>query len=98
QIKPPGRRLPRMEMRRVDTGQTLNDFRAIGSSCFHVPPGWFSEVFDERVADRERFVCWVGYLDGTPIATAASVTSPGVAAQNVIGIYNVATVPEQRRH
>jgi ribosomal protein S18 acetylase RimI-like enzyme len=98
QIKPTSRKLPKMEVRRVGTGQTLTDFRAIGSSCFHVPLGWFSEVFDERVADREGFACWVGYRDGQPIATSASVTSTGITAEKVIGIYNVATAPEQRRH
>jgi ribosomal protein S18 acetylase RimI-like enzyme len=33
-----------------------------------------------------------------PVATAASVTSTGLTSDNVIGIYNVATAPEYRRH
>jgi ribosomal protein S18 acetylase RimI-like enzyme len=33
----------------------------------------------------------VGYRDDVPVATAASVVSDGV-----IGIYNVATIPERR--
>jgi GNAT superfamily N-acetyltransferase len=91
-IQPPQRRLPELEVRRVETEASLNDFRAIGSNCFHVPIVWFSEVFDERVASRQAFVCWVGYRDGTPVATAASVASDGV-----LGIYNVATSPEYRK-
>lgn len=91
-IQPPSRKLPAIEVRRVESGGTLDDFRAIGATCFHVPIAWFSEVFDEKVAKRGAFVCWVGYRDGVPIATAASVRSDGG-----LGIYNVATAPEYRR-
>ena len=52
---------------------------------------WFAEVFDERLDLRRDFVCWVGYRDGVPVSTAASVISDGV-----IGIYNVATLPGHR--
>jgi len=88
----PGRPLPPLEFRRVDSLPTLNDFRGIGSICFHVPLEWFSEVFDESVtAPRAAFVCWVGYYDGVPVATAASVASDGVT-----GLYNIATAPGYR--
>jgi ribosomal protein S18 acetylase RimI-like enzyme len=90
-IAPVARRLPPIEIRRVDAAETLDDFRAIGSTCFHVPFAWFSEVFNEDVAMRGAFVCWVGYHDGLPIATAAAVVSNGV-----IGLYNIATAPEYR--
>ncbi len=92
-IQAPARNLPRMEVRRVDSTEVLNDFRAIGSTCFHVPISWFSEVFDEKFADRPAFVCWVGYHDGLPVTTSASV-----AANGTIGLYNVATVPDYREH
>lgn len=90
-LDPPARRLPELEVRRVETGSSLDDFRAIGATCFHVPIGWFSEVFDEGVAAGRKFVCWVGYRDGAPIATAASVRWDGT-----LGIYNVATAPLHR--
>jgi GNAT superfamily N-acetyltransferase len=90
-LEPPKRKLPQLEVRRVDAETSLNDFRAIGSNCFHVPIVWFSEVFDEKMAARESFVCWVGYRDGMPVASAATVVSDGV-----LGIYNVATSPEYR--
>jgi GNAT superfamily N-acetyltransferase len=93
QLGKPGRRLPEMEIRQMEVGPTLNDFRAIGSTCFHVPIAWFSEVFNERVAERGAFLCWVGYRNGVPVSTAASVASNGV-----LGIYNVATAPEFRKH
>ena len=86
-IRRPSRALPPIEFRRVGAGATLDDFRALGSNCFHVPPGWFAEVFDESLMERP-FVCWVGYAEGIPVTTAASVTAEGVA-----GIYNIATTP-----
>ncbi|HWE53522.1 MAG TPA: GNAT family N-acetyltransferase [Bryobacteraceae bacterium] len=90
-IAPPARRLPEIEVRPVDSIGTLRDFRAIGSTCFHVPPAWFSEVFDDRFADGSPFACMVGYHDGVPVATAASVPSEGA-----IGLYNIATTPQYR--
>lgn len=91
-ILPPSRKLPPLEVRPVEPGGTLNDFRAIGSNCFHVPVAWFSEVFNEQMTERHEFVCWAGYSDGTPVATAASVQSG-----DTLGIYNIATTPAFRR-
>jgi GNAT superfamily N-acetyltransferase len=91
-IQAPVRKLPELEIRRVETVGTLSDFRAIGSTCFHVPIAWFGEVFDEDVMTRGTFACWVGYRNGVPIATAATVASP-----DATGVYNVATAPEHRR-
>jgi GNAT superfamily N-acetyltransferase len=91
-IAKPRHALPAPEYRRVNSLQTLADFRGIGSVCFHVPPEWFNEVFDESVpCARPGFECWVAYFDGAPVATAASVPSDGV-----IGLYNIATAPEYR--
>jgi ribosomal protein S18 acetylase RimI-like enzyme len=60
--------------------------------CFHVPLPWFREVFDNDSV-WERFICWVGYVDGEPVSTAAAVMGG-----EAVGIYNVATMPEHRRH
>jgi len=95
-IQAPPRAMPELEIRRMETRQSLDDFRAIGSTCFHVPIAWFSEVFDERVIERRMFVCWVGYCDGMPVATAASVVS-NKGSELTTGIYNVATAPEYRK-
>jgi ribosomal protein S18 acetylase RimI-like enzyme len=92
-ILPPTRRLPPLDVRLVQSNDTLQDFRALGSTCFHVPMAWFSEVFDIDVAARQQFICWVGYANGIPVTTAATVTSHGV-----IGVYNVATSPGHRQH
>ncbi len=91
-IQAPVRKLPELEIRRVETLETLNDFRAIGSTCFHVPIAWFGEVFNDEVMSRGTFACWVGYRKGVPVATAATVGSG-----DATGIYNVATAPEHRR-
>jgi ribosomal protein S18 acetylase RimI-like enzyme len=81
---------PALEIRPAGTPCAMQDFRNIGATCFHVPPVWFSEVFDDRMPSRP-FSCWVGYRSGIPVATAATVVSDGV-----IGLYNVATLPAER--
>jgi ribosomal protein S18 acetylase RimI-like enzyme len=87
----PERRLPTLEFRRVNNEQERRAFCALGSVCFHVPPGWFEEIFDRRMKDRRDFEAWIGYLNGEPIASAATVTTGGV-----IGVYNVAVLPAHR--
>lgn len=83
-----GRETPVLDIRRAADAPTMRDFRHIGSLCFHVPPAWFEEVFDDTMPSRE-FHGWVGYRNGFPVATAATVIS-----HEVIGLYNVATIPE----
>jgi ribosomal protein S18 acetylase RimI-like enzyme len=81
-----------LDIRPADNVRAMRDFRAVGSLCFHVPPAWFGEVFDDTIPARE-FRCWVGYREERPVATAATLVSHGV-----IGLYNVASLPgEQRR-
>jgi ribosomal protein S18 acetylase RimI-like enzyme len=82
---------PPLEIVRVDNSRMMNDFRAIGSLCFHVPPAWFQEVFDDTIPSR-GFRCWVGYHGGRAVATAATVVSHGA-----IGLYNVASIPGEQR-
>jgi hypothetical protein len=71
-LRPPTRQLPEIEIRRVRDSSTGDDFRGIGSVCFHVPIVWFNEVFDHD-AVWERFAGYVGYVDGVPVATTAIV-------------------------
>lgn len=86
-IKP----LPSLEVRRVSDSATRSAFCAIGSVCFHVPLTWFREVFEQESV-WDRFIGYVGYHEGEPVATAAMVIASGVA-----GIYNVATIPGFQR-
>ena len=88
------RALPKLDIVRVESERALSDFHGIGAVCFHVPMDWFTEVFDSDMpAARSRFSCWVGYLNGLPVTTAACVRTGGV-----LGLYNVATAPDHRRH
>jgi ribosomal protein S18 acetylase RimI-like enzyme len=66
-------------------------FCEISAQCFHVPLTWFREVFDSP-AVWDQFAAYVGYADGRPVATAATVLGAGA-----VGVYNVATLPEARR-
>ena len=90
-LLPPVKRLPKLEVRRVCDPVTRAAFCEIGSVCFHVPLPWFLEVFDNDVV-WERFVAYVGYFQGAPVATAAVVVGGGA-----IGVYNVATLPDEQR-
>jgi len=84
--------LPALTVRRVGDTATRDAFCAIGSVCFHVPLTWFREVFDNR-AVWDHFAAYVGYHDQDPVSTAAIVMGGGA-----IGVYNVATIPDRRRH
>ena len=90
-VRPPAKPLPRLDVRRVCSKATREDFCAIGSICFHVPMPWFKEVFDSE-AVWERFVAYVGYHEGEPVSTAAVVVGG-----DAIGVYNVATMPGKQR-
>ena len=90
-ILPPVKPLPHLEIRRVGDPGTRDAFCAIGSVCFHVPLTWFREVFDNDSV-WDRFIGWVGYKDGEPVSTAATVLGGGA-----VGVYNVATMPEHQK-
>ena len=72
-------------------GLTRDAFCAIGSTCFHVPIAWFCEVFESESV-WEGFAAYVGYVDGEPVSTTATVFESGA-----IGVYNVATLPGHQR-
>jgi GNAT superfamily N-acetyltransferase len=90
-LRLPERPLPSLDFRRVTNEHERRAFCSIGALCFHVPPGWFDEIFDRHMKDRPDFEAWVGYRHSEPVATAATVTTAGV-----IGLYNVAVLPPFR--
>jgi ribosomal protein S18 acetylase RimI-like enzyme len=90
-IAPPRKPLPALEVRRVAGAADCAAFCGIGSTCFHVPFPWFSEVFDSPEVWK-RFAAYVGYVNREPVATAATVLGGGA-----VGVYNVATLPDYRR-
>jgi ribosomal protein S18 acetylase RimI-like enzyme len=91
EVLPPLRQLPQIEVRRVSEGPVKDAFCAIGSVCFNVPLAWFCEVFDGG-GIWDDFAGYVGYLNGEPVSTAATVIGGGA-----VGVYNVATLPDHRR-
>ena len=91
-LLPPCRKLPRVEIRRVGDETTCAAFCQIGSVCFNVPLTWFREVF-ENPAVWHDFAGYVGYVNGEPVSTAATVV-----ADQAVGVYNVATLPGHQRH
>ena len=90
-MMPPTRDLPVCELRPAVDGAGLDGFRVVGAECFRVPPHWFAEVFDNKLAKRPGFHAWTGFVDDTPVASIATVVHSGA-----IGVYNVATVPAFR--
>ena len=57
-------------------------FCDIGCTCFHVPLNWFREIFLRRQLWDGEFVGYVGYSNGEPVATAATVI-----AADAVGVY-----------
>ena len=90
-LAPPVKPLPALMVRRVGDAATRGAFCHIGSTCFHVPINWFREVFDNHLV-WDRFAAYVAYRDEAPVSTAAVVMGGGA-----VGVYNVATLPDQQR-
>lgn len=90
-LLPPRRALPSLQIERVVPGTRRDDFCALGSLCFGVPLPWFREVFSGPGV-WEEFTSYVGYVDGEPVSTAATVIASGV-----VGVYNVGTAPGHQR-
>lgn len=92
-VAPPLRDLPSLDVRRVAAAGAVRDaFCAIGALCFHVPPAWFNQVFDNDAVWQD-FAGYVGYYDREPVSTAAIVLGG-----DALGVYNVATIPIRQRH
>jgi GNAT superfamily N-acetyltransferase len=88
----PSRKLPPLDVRSVADQTTWQAFCQIGALCFHVPLEWFQEVFEDPKVWQNGFAGYVGYVDGEPVSTAATVIA-GAA----VGVYNLATVPGRQR-
>jgi ribosomal protein S18 acetylase RimI-like enzyme len=90
-LVPPASTLPRLDIQRVEGERLRRAFCDIGSVCFNVPAAWFGEIFDNDRIWRD-FIGYVGFLNGDPVTTAATVIS-----DDVIGLYNVGTIPGRQR-
>ena len=91
-LKSPVRELPQIDMRPVRDDATWRAFCEIGAMCFNVPLAWFQEVFEDSRVWDSGFTGYVGYSDGEPVSTAATVIAGGA-----VGVYNLATVPNRQK-
>jgi GNAT superfamily N-acetyltransferase len=90
-VLPPVRPLPQLEYRRVEDEAARLQFNDVMSECFGIPYPISSEIYGAEPMWHSRFVGHLGYLEGRPVASAATVVAAGVA-----GVYSVATLSEHR--
>lgn len=92
----PVRELPVLDVRPVVDPQSRMAFAHITSIGFDIPQTVCRDIYGSAlawgsVALSAGFQGFVGYMDGLPVATAATVISGGV-----VGVYSVATLPAHR--
>lgn len=91
-LLPPARPLPGIECRPVGDARTRQAFAEITSACFEIPPAIAHAVYVPESAWGGTYKGFVGLVEDRPVAIAAMVRGAGA-----LGIYSLATVPEQRR-
>lgn len=90
-IAAPTRRLPGIEVKRVCDVATRSAFAHITSIAFEVPWAICREVYGTERAWKGSFRGFIGYLNGTAIASTAAVVTKGE-----VGLYSVGTLPGHR--
>jgi GNAT superfamily N-acetyltransferase len=88
----PDRPFPALECRRVSDEASRLAFAHIMSVAFGIPFAVATEVYGSESIWRTGFAGYVGYLDGDPVSTTATIIAAGV-----IGIYAVGTLPGYQR-
>lgn len=91
-LAPPARPLPALDCLRVGNERTRLDFCHVISIGFHLPYAVAWSIYGGARIWESGYQGWVGYRDGQPVSTAATLATAGV-----IGLYSVATLPEHRR-
>lgn len=85
-----------LRIRIVRSHEELRDYARVVAANWDPPDRWVMQVFEEaaRLLLRPEgpSCCFVGYLDGEPVAASECFFSGGVA-----GIYNVVTLRHARR-
>ncbi len=84
----PRRKLPELEIRPVQDAETRRMFAYITAIAFEIPQDVSRDVYGSARGWGGDFHGYVGYVNGAPIATTATVTAAGV-----IGVYSVGTLP-----
>ncbi len=90
-LAPVSRSMPAIEVKRVADENTRAAFAHLTSVCFDVPWSVCREVYGADRAWNGSFRGWIGYANGTAVATTAVVIAAGVA-----GVYSVGTLPSHR--
>jgi GNAT superfamily N-acetyltransferase len=91
-LLPPTRALPRVKLLRVGDDATRAAFAWITSVAFEIPHSFCSAIYGAERAWTTGFHGYVGLVNGSPVATAATVV-----AADAVGVYSVATLPDYRR-
>ncbi len=92
QIPAASREAPPIECRRVSDAETRMAFCHITSACFGIPFETSLAIYNSAKTWQTDFIAYTAYLEGQPVATAATVTAAGA-----IGLYSVATLPAYQR-
>jgi ribosomal protein S18 acetylase RimI-like enzyme len=91
-LEPPARALAALEFRRVVDAATRADFNHIMAVAFGIPFAFSRQIYESERTWGDGLTGWVGYLEGTAVATAATLIAGGV-----IGVYAVGTLPQYQR-
>lgn len=81
-----------LDIRAASDETTLRHHMDVVAGAFDWPPDLLAEVFTPRLLDATGLTCFVGYLDGAPVASSQLFVHNGVA-----GIYYVGTLDSHRR-
>lgn len=81
-----------IHIRQVNDEQTRLAFCHVTSIGFDIPFPISRQVYGSQRAWNGRLVGYVGFLNGTPVTTTATVTEA-----NAVGVYSVATLPQYQR-
>ena len=90
-LAPPERPLPPVECRRVANAQERLHFCQITAESFRLPLEATREIYEPDRIWQTGFLAWVAHLGGRAVGTVATVS-----AEEAVGIYSVATLPEFR--
>ena len=91
QLKPPHRRPPLIDPQPITSAPARLDFCHVMSLAFEGPFPVLLEAYQEERFWNADFVGWIGYRQGKAICTACTVTAAGA-----VGVYAVATVPQEQ--
>ncbi len=91
-LTPPAHKLPPLECVRVSDAETRAAFNSVMWLAFGVPQSVSREIYESESTWRGALEGYVGYLDGDPICTTATLVNAGV-----IGVYAVGTLPAYQR-